>query len=66
MATNNHESNPYNPKLAKEARRQSLQVSQDPSEEENLDWLEEVRDIKGWTWEGDLPESAQENKTTVR
>jgi hypothetical protein len=59
---NNHESNPQDPELAKDARRQSLQVSQDPSEEENLDWLEEVQDTSDWTWEGDLPGTTRESQ----
>lgn len=34
-----------------EARKQSLRVSQDPSEKEILDWIEAASDTEGWTWE---------------
>lgn len=62
---NNHESNPQDPELAQEARRQSLQVSKDPSEEEDLDWNVKVYDIRDWIWEQDkrLQEPTKENKT---
>ena len=38
-----------NPKFAEECRRQSLIVANSPHEKEIMDWLDQVRDIDGWT-----------------
>jgi Antitoxin MazE-like len=36
------------PGFAKEARRQSRMLQNDPQEREILDWLEKVADRRGW------------------
>jgi hypothetical protein len=37
-------------KFLAEARRQSLAARNDPHEKETMDWLDQVRDTRGWEW----------------
>lgn len=37
------------PKFIEECRRQSLLAANSPHEREIMDWLEQVRDLDGWT-----------------